>query len=81
MKTYLSKKWTINTEMGFIEVDINFFIGLKIISQTIHEIQDDFSLTKVESDGTQFIIDSKEWKEVQSELRMIQIDKILKQKP
>lgn len=75
------KKWTINTEMGFIEVDINFFIGLKIISQTIHEIQDDFSLTKVESDATQFIIDSKEWKEVQSELRMIQIDKILKQKP
>jgi hypothetical protein len=67
--------------MGFIEVDINFFIGLKIISQTLHEIQDDFSLTKVESDGTQFIIDSKEWKEVQSELRIIQIDKILKQKP
>ena len=76
-----SKKWVVNTEMGFIEVDINFFIGLKIISQTIHEIQDGFSLTKVESDGTQFIIDSKEWSEVQSELRTIQINRILKQKP
>lgn len=78
--TYPSKKWNINSEIGFIDVDIDFFIDLKINSQTFHEIQTDFTLTKVETDGGTFLIDNKDWIEIQSHLRTIKIDEIIKRK-
>lgn len=78
MMNLLSKKWNINAEMGFIEVDINFFIGLKIIN--ISCSNDALNLTKVETDGGIFIIENNDWNEIQSELRKIKIDKILKSK-
>ena len=75
--TYPSKKWSINSEIGFIDVDIDFFIDLKINSQTFHEIQTDFTLTKLETDGGTFLIENKDWIEIQSHLRTIKIDEII----
>lgn len=79
MMNLLSKKWNINAEMGFIEVDVNFFIGLKIINISCLS-NDALNLTKVETDGGIFIIENNDWNEIQSELRKIKIDKILKSK-
>ena len=66
--------------MGFIDVDIDFFIGLKIISQTLYEIQTDFSLVHIETDGGKLIIENEDWIEIQSILRTIKIDEIIKSK-
>jgi hypothetical protein len=77
MKTYLSKKWNINAEMGFIEVDINFFIGLKINDKTSYNVQGDFNLTKIMTDDGEFIIENNDWIEIESELRKIKLDNIL----
>ncbi len=71
---YNSKKWNINAEMGFIEVDINFFIDLVIIDQSNQTIQDDFNLVKIETNEGKFIIETKDWMEIQSELRSIKLD-------
>jgi len=73
-----SKKWNINSEMGFIDVSIDFFIGLKIISQTIHEIQSYFNLVHIETDQGTFIVENGDWEEIQSELRNIKIEQIVK---
>jgi hypothetical protein len=75
-----SKKWNINAEMGFIEVGINFFIGLKILSITTHDIQIDFILLHLETEEGKFIIDSKDWQEIQSILRTIKIEELLNKK-
>ena len=66
--------------MGFIDVNIEFFIGLKINSQTFHEIQTDFTLTRLETDDGKFIIENRDWIEIQSILRTIKIDEILLKK-
>lgn len=63
--------------MGFIDVNIEFFIGLKLISQTFHEIQTDFSLVHVETDSGRLIVEYKDWKEIKSALRKIKLDTIL----
>lgn len=66
--------------MGFIDVDIDFFIGLKINSQTVHEIQSDFSLIHIETDGGKLIIENKDWIEIQSLLRTRKIEELLNKK-
>jgi hypothetical protein len=73
-----SKKWNINAEMGFIEVGISFFIGLKILTITTHDIQID--LLHLETEEGKFIIDSKDWQEIQSILRTIKIEELLNKK-
>ncbi len=64
--------------MGFIEVGISFFIGLKILTITTHDIQID--LLHLETEEGKFIIDSKDWQEIQSILRTIKIEELLNKK-
>lgn len=77
MMIYLSKKWNINSQMGFIDVSIEFFIELKINSQSLHDIQDGFSVVELKTKDGLFIIEDRDWFEIQSELREIKINSII----
>lgn len=77
MMTYPSKKWSINSEVGFIDVNIEFFIGLEIISQSFYDVQLDFNLVRINTNEGEFIIELNDWREIQNELRSIKIDTIL----
>jgi len=66
--------------MGFIEVDINFFSTLKIVEGHSQKIQDNLTLTKVETNDGYFIIDSLDWEEIKWYLRELKLMKILRKK-
>lgn len=75
-----NKKWCINAHMGFIEVDINFFISLQITEGHSEKVQDNLTLTKVETSDGYFIIDSNDWEEVKWIIRELKLGKILRKK-
>ena len=73
-----NKKWNINTEAGFVDVPIEFFIGMNIITEKKHAIYEGFEVINLmtEEEG-ELIIDKSDWEEIKTLIREIKINRIL----
>ena len=73
-----NKKWNINTQAGFIDVPIEFFIGMNILKEKKHTIYEGFQVINLitEEEG-ELIIDKSDWEEIKTLIREIKINWIL----
>ena len=73
-----NKKWNINTEAGFVDVPIEFFIGMNIITEKEINITQNLKIINLmtEEEG-ELIIDKSDWEEIKTLIREIKINRIL----